>query len=190
MKEEIWKDIPGYEAMYQAGSCGSIKSLERDVFIGDSVSYRIPTRILKENFNPQGYKILGLSKNSKTKIFQVHQLVAIAFLGHKLCGYKIVVDHINNIKTDNRVENLQLISQRINISKDKKDKSSNHIGIYLNKHNKSPKWVAQITINKKIVHLGSFEEEEVAAKVFKNAVKNIDKYNNNNKQFRELCAAI
>jgi ribosomal protein L15E len=72
----------------------------------------------------------------------------MAFLNHTPCGYKIVVDHIdNNIKTDNRLENLQLITQRENVSKDIKNTSSKYIGVCW--HKKAKKWRSSIQINGK-----------------------------------------
>ena len=69
--------------------------------------------------NKKGYLFVIL-KNielNKTQQKSVHQLVAMAFLNHIPCGHKLVVNHINMIKTDNRVENLELITQQENWDK-------------------------------------------------------------------------
>ena len=112
-------------------------------------------------------------------------MVAITFLKHKPNGFKTVVDHINNIRTDNRLENLQLISQRENVSKDIVDKTSNYIGVYWD--NLPSKWKSQIEINYKKVHLGYFDDELEASKIYQLAIDNIEKYNNNNNnEFRKF----
>ena len=94
----------------------------------------------------------------------VHQLVAMAFLGHVPCGHKIVVDHINHDKLNNRLENLQLITNRENCSKDVKNKSSKYTGVSWDKARN--KWVSQIKINGKTVPLGRYKCELVASIVY------------------------
>jgi len=104
-------------------------------------------RIIKPQKNTHGYLSVGLSFNGFLKNFCIHQLVAVAFLNHKMDGtYKIVVDHINNIKTDNRVGNLQLITSRENSSKEKRG-TSQYTGVSWNK--KIQKWNSFISINRK-----------------------------------------
>ena len=91
------------------------------------------------------------------------------FLNHKP-NKEFVVDHINNIKLDNRLENLQLITQRENSSKDRKG-TSVYRGVSWAKQNK--KWIAQITINKKKINLGYFTIELNASKAYNLALINI-----------------
>jgi len=101
---------------------------------------------------------------------KIHQLVAIAFLNHIPCGHELVVDHIDNDPTNNNIENLQIVTNRQNCSKDRKGKS-----IYTGVHWNKKYWVASITINKKRFHLGSFDCEIKASKVYKKALSD---YNN------------
>jgi len=177
MKEkelEIFKDIPEYEGIYQISNLGNVKSLYKN---GKEI-------ILKPSVSKKYLKV-KLCKNNKCKTYQIHQLVAITFLKHKPNGFKTVVDHINNIRTDNRLENLQLISQRENVSKDIVDKTSNYIGVYWD--NLPSKWKSQIEINYKKVHLGYFDDELEASKIYQLAIDNIEKYNNNNNnEFRKF----
>jgi hypothetical protein len=94
----------------------------------------------------------------------------MAFLNHKPDGTnKIVVDHINNIKTDNRLVNLQLISQRENTSKDKKNGTSQYTGVCWKKSKN--KFEAQININNKYKYLGLFTDEYEAHLAYEKALK-------------------
>lgn len=110
MQEEIWKDVPSYEGLYEVSSLGNIKSLRRNKILYPS----------KEH----GYLKTSLRKDGKQRHFSIHQLVAMAFLGHEPCGHKVVVDHINENKLDNRIENLQIITNKENVIKSIKLKKS------------------------------------------------------------------
>lgn len=114
LEGEIWKDIPAYEGYYQVSNLGRVKSLER--FIRQklgSVSHR-PDRILKATIMKTGYASVTISKNgSNRKSFTVHILVMRAFAEVKP---HLVVDHINNIRSDNRLENLRYCTSYENTS--------------------------------------------------------------------------
>ena len=101
---EIWKEVKDYEG-YKISNLGNVKSKTG--------------RLLKPCKSANGYLVLGLGKGDKRKTKSIHQLLAIAFLGHTPNGMKLVVDHINGIKTDNRLINLQVITNRHNLSKDR-----------------------------------------------------------------------
>ena len=81
---------------------------------------------------------------------------------------KLIVDHINNDKLDNTVENLQYITQRLNSSKDKKNTSSIYTGVSWNKEKK--KWKSCIRINGKSKHLGYFTDELEASNTYQKAI--------------------
>ena len=81
---EIWKNIPGYEGIYQCSNLGRIKSLGNDRSRKE--------KILKQFINENGYYNLILWKNGKTKTYKVHQLVCIVFLSHDK-NSNLVVDH-------------------------------------------------------------------------------------------------
>jgi len=171
MEKEIWKELPGFEGYYEVSNQGRVRSLDRKAWNGKC--YRLSKGRVLNPVLTNGYKRVVLYSNKKKKTFSVHQLIAIAFLSHEPCGYKIVVDHINNVKTDNRLENLQLISQRENSSKDKKGCSSKYTGVSWKKQNN--KWISSIVIKGKIKHLGYFDTEEEANKYYQDALKAIEK---------------
>ena len=98
----------------------------------------------------------------------------MAFLNHVPSGMVIVVDHINNNHLDNRVENLQLITQSKNMEKsiDKTKTSSRYTGINWDKFSK--KWKVQVRYNKKQKHIGLFENEIDALHSLQKALKNLN----------------
>jgi hypothetical protein len=172
MQKEFFKDVPNYEGLYQVSNIGNVKSLPREI-VNAKGKYISKEKILKPGKDGKGYYFVNLSKEGKMKSIKVHVLVAMAFFGHKTNGYKIVVDHINNNPSDNRLENLQLISQRENCSKDRKNKSSKYIGVYW--HKKANKWMGRIQINKKNIYLGIFENEHEAHLAYQKALEEIKK---------------
>ena len=110
------------------------------------------------------------------KKIRVHQLVAMAFLGHVRDGsMKVLIDHKNDIKNDNRVENLQFLNNRENVTKslDRSKCSSKYIGVYFDKSRN--KWVSNITIENKKKHLGRFENEYDAHLAYQKALQELKK---------------
>jgi hypothetical protein len=156
---ENWKDIKGYEGFYQVSDLGRVKSLRYG-------------NILKNHTSNNGYMVVNLSANTRRAKKMVHTLVAESFLNHKSTREK-VVDHINNIKTDNNLNNLQIISHRENCSKDKKGYLSRYVGVTYNGKNK--KWVSMISINTKSTFLGSFDTEDRASIAYNFALTQLDK---------------
>lgn len=108
MNNEIWKDIKGYEDLYQISNLGNVKSLYRIInytFNGKPKKRKIYEKILKKSVNRFGYEYVCLSREYKTHKVKVHRLVAEAFIPN--VNNKPQVNHINGVKTDNRVENLE-----------------------------------------------------------------------------------
>lgn len=164
MDGEIWKDIPNYEGVYQISNLGRCRSVDRNVYYKDGRVRFFKGRILCLRINPGGRYYVTLSSESKVKTFKIHKLVAMAFLNHTPCGYKEVVDHINNNPLDNRLENLCLTTQRHNASKDRKNKSSIYTGVSFCKTRN--KWVAEIRIGSKRINLGAYNIEKDAHQAY------------------------
>jgi len=159
--QEVWKDIPNYEGIYQVSNLGNVKSLKFNKEI-----------IMKSAINSRGYRQIVLSNTPIRETRTVHSLVAEAFLNHKSIKGEVVIDHINDIKTDNRLENLQIVTQRYNTYKTKKNNSSTFKGVHFS--NTYKKWIAKIKINKKDIHLGSFDCELKAHLAYQNKLKEIE----------------
>ena len=166
--KEIYKNIPGYEGVYQVSNLGNVKSFKFD-----------KERILKSGVNSRGYLQVILSKDGKLKGIKVHQLVAMSFLGHTPDGMNSVVDHIDNNRLNNHMDNLQIISNRENSSRSKID-----CGVSWFKA--ANKWLAQIVIGGKVIYLGVFTEKQDGLDMYKLALNNIHLYNGDKKQFRNI----
>lgn len=116
--KEIWKDINGYEGIYQVSNLGKVKSISREVkhkgLFGNKEICHIKEKILSQNTDgKRGYLKVSLIKNGKTKHYFVHRLVAMAFIENT--HNKEQVNHINGIKTDNTVKNLEWCTNKENL---------------------------------------------------------------------------
>jgi len=163
---EIWKDIPGYEGVYQISNLSRIKSLSRIILKNGKYPFKSKEKYLSKSI-VNGYEHISLS-SVKTKNYSVHQLVAMAFLNHTPCGYKLVVNHKNFNGLDNRLENLEIITQRENANHRKDKLSSKYNGVCFSKNDN--KWKATIYVNGKNKHLGYFKTEIEASEYYQNAL--------------------
>lgn len=104
-QKEIWRDIKGYEGLYQVSNLGNVKSL----------TYKNTKQIRNRRpyKNKNGYLRVELSKNGKKKKVSIHRLVAQAFILNT--DNKPEVNHKNGIKADNRADNLEWVEPKENI---------------------------------------------------------------------------
>lgn len=114
MKNEIWKDIEGYEGLYQVSNLGRIKSLHRRIEHPHSGFITLKERILKPSTDTSGYLFVRLCNNGKSKQLLVHRLVAQTFLENpqKLPE----VNHIDECKSNNQISNLEYCDRSYNIN--------------------------------------------------------------------------
>lgn len=153
MNEEF-RVVPGYPD-YSVSNKGVVISRKRIK----------PKRLslLKTGGKDQYYGV-SLGDGIKQRRFYVHQLVAMAFLGHVRDGYNKVIDHVDGNRFNNNLSNLRIVSHRDNITK-RKDRRK-HTGVRENQSGN--KYTASIHINGKLTHLGSsFNTPEEASDAYK-----------------------
>lgn len=166
-KTEVFKPIVGFETLYHVSDLGRVKSI--------NYNHTKKERLLKLSLNSDGYFKVSLFKNKKNKVIKVHQVVAIMFLGHKPCGYKLVINHKNIDRLDNRKINLEIVTQRENSNRKHLKSTSKYVGVYW--HSRDKKWNASIAIGRKSKHLGAYDNESKAKEAYDNE---LIKINNNN----------
>lgn len=98
---EIWKDVVGYEGLYQVSNLGRVKALSKT----DRLGRFYPERLKAICDNGNGYKVVNFKVNCNSKMFTVHRLVANAFIPNPQNDQYI--NHIDGDKSNNRVDNLE-----------------------------------------------------------------------------------
>jgi phage-related protein len=157
---EIWKDVKGYEGLYQVSDLGRVRSLERKIVNRNGKHLLNKERILSQCPDTGGYLLVHFSANGFRGCKKVHNLVAEVFLGEKEDGYE--VNHKNGINTDNRYLNLEYATHQENM---------NHRAIVINTkprgvYTKGQKWVSVITFKGQRIKLGDFLSKSEAYKAY------------------------
>ena len=173
---EIWKDIPNYEGKYMVSNIGNVKSL--------NFKNTKKEKILKTTIAKCGYHYTTLCKDGVRKKKYNHQLVAMAFLNHKPNKFEKVVNHKNFDKLDNRLENLEIVSNRENSNQKHIKSTSIYTGVHWD--SRKNKWSSVIHINNKNIFLGLFTDEIEAAKIYEKALNNTSLFKGCNNEFRQL----
>lgn len=144
---EIWKDIKGYEGYYQISNLGRLRSLDRYIKFKKLGHTRLfKGVILADVFDSKGYNINCIKINQVKKNVKIHRLVAKAFIPNP--KNKPQVNHINEIKTDNRATNLEWCTAKENMNHGSIGK---RISISNTNNEKTSKKVYQYTLDDKLV---------------------------------------
>lgn len=118
-RNEIWKDIEGYEGYYQVSNFGRVRSVDRVVEWaspkGTVYSCFKKGRIIKAFLRGKGYNSVNFSKNGINHPIYIHFLVAKAFVNGYKSGFQ--VNHIDENKNNNKADNLEWISGKENTNK-------------------------------------------------------------------------
>ena len=159
--EEVWKDIEGYEGLYQVSNYGNVKSLPK------KKGYAIAKKpiIINPFTNCNGYLLVTLCKNNTQKHFQVHRLVAKTFIPN--IENKPQVDHINRVRNDNRVENLRWVT----ISENGHNTCFNRLVEYKGETKTVSEWSKKLGIKQVTLHARLFRYGWDIDKAFATPVK-------------------
>ena len=111
MQELIWKSVPNYEGFYEVSNNGQVRSVDRFVQFNGTLSL-VKGKAKNIRLDTYGYAVVSLSKNGVEKTMKVHRLVAMAFIPNP--ENKPCIDHVNTIRTDNRVDNLRWVTSKEN----------------------------------------------------------------------------
>ena len=142
MTKEVWKDIKGYEGLYQVSNLGRVKSLAHVTIRKNGSKLPVKERILKPSTTPDGYLRVELFRSGKRKIMNIHRLVYEVF--HKNPENKPCVNHIDENKTNNMASNLEWCTAKENCNHGTRNKR------IAKSKNKS---VAQYTPNGKLIKI-------------------------------------
>lgn len=168
--QEIWKDIPEFEGRYQVSNLGRIKSLARV----DRMNRNVPEIILKPSIKNQ-YHVVNLYKPFKNRKKNypryVHRLVFHAFNGIKPDH----IDHLNEVKTDNNLSNLEAVTPRENVHRYIKSRPRDlPLGVhFLKAGQRKKRFRALIMINGKQFPLGNHLTPEEASNAYQNKLRTL-----------------
>jgi hypothetical protein len=160
---EVWNSVLDYEGYYEVSNLGNVKSLDRLINFPHGMFVK-KGKLLKSSSNGTGYYKLTLSKNGLSRDHYVHRLVIESFVGKN----DLHINHINGIRNDNRLGNLEFVTIRENQHK-RLLKKELPTGVSRVRN----KYRAVIGINGKNIHLGYFETAEMASDVFNKKLKSI-----------------
>jgi hypothetical protein len=171
---EIWNDIPNYEGLYQVSNLGRVKSLDKSWYQfnpqrGGNVLMKRKSKIIKPQPNGNGYLQAYLVKDKTKKKFYIHRLVKMTF--DKLSFLDI--DHINGLRSDNRLENLRYCTRHENMTFDNVKRKNKRISSFIGVNFSGGKWRSVFNLNKKRYWLGEFDNEIDAHLAYKNKIKEI-----------------
>jgi hypothetical protein len=156
---EIWEDVPGYKGHYMVSNLGNVFTIKNNRLMSPSL-----TGVRNK------YKEVRFCVNGIVTRYKVHQLVAMAFLGHKIDGFNIVVDHIDGDTFNNAPDNLRLTTNRFNVSRAVGGKSK-YVGVSWD--SRRCKWKSSIRIGNKRIFLGRFNCELSAYKAYTDALNKL-----------------
>lgn len=172
--KEIFKPIKNYEGLYEISNLGRVKSFERKVKVGYGAFRLKSETVLRLIMDKGGYLTVNLYGDGRQKSFKIHHLVWDNFRNRKRNGLILQIDHIDGNKKNNKIDNLQLLSLRENISKgfmQNGKKTSLYTGVCWLK--KLKKWRAQIRIKGERKYLGCFKNEKTASQAYQKVLKKL-----------------
>ena len=166
MEAEVWKSVKGFEGIYKVSNTGKVRCIERTVIRRNGRPLKIKGGEMYIGKDRYGYSIVNFNVNKKRYLKKVHRLVYESHIGD--VNPTLVVDHIDNNKTNNHASNLQEITGRLNTSKDRVKLLGLPTGVYKNKNGMGYK--VTIQKNGKAIYIGTYQTIEDARFAYKNAL--------------------
>lgn len=168
---EKWKDVIGYEGLYQVSSKGRVRSVDR--LVSSAGRFRKEKgRVKALSANHDGYPRVGLYKGGKGKYFSVHRLVAAAFIPNP--ENKPLVDHINGTRNDNRVKNLRWATHSQNNAHcHSTSRNSGIVGVRRRDACKKNPWEVSGSVGGKEITIGYFPTLPLAIQARKKHLKEV-----------------
>ena len=173
---ELWKNIKNYEGYYQISNLGRVKSLKKWCGNKHIKKYIDKEQIIKPSRDNLGYLKVMLHKERKIENKRIHRLVAEAFLDNP--NNLPVINHIDNNKNNNCVNNLEWCTQKHNVEEGikcfaRKYDYKGNFKKFIIKDKRYNRYYVRFTFNKKTEYLGGFSN-------IKDAVKKRDEFLKNN----------
>lgn len=167
MIEEVWKPIitkqADFTGLYEISNYGRIKSFPRR---GASKTIKI----LKPGTS-RNYYVVKLCKNKEMYDYLVHHLVWDTFREEKRNGRILQVDHIDNDPHNNCIDNLQLLTNRENLSKGWQHKRKNKLPTGVSRSGRCNTYLVRVKLNGKRIKIGRFITVEEASRAYQNFIK-------------------
>lgn len=159
MKDEIWKDIRGFEGYYQVSNLGNVKSLDRIIVRSNNSKYTSKGKMSNPVKHKDGYHRVNLRKEG-VHIRLVHRVVMESFIGTS----KLQVNHVDGNKSNNNLLNLEYVTHLENMNHASTVlKGKKRYGV---RSTPSGKWRADIRVGHLRKSLGTFSNKEEAYKKF------------------------
>jgi hypothetical protein len=165
MSKEVWKEVVEFADSYEVSNKGNVRSVDRVVIRSNGRPITVNGKDISIMPDKDGYSIVQLYKDGRRYVRKVHRMVYEAFVGE--LSKDLVIDHRDNDKSINSVENLQQVTNRFNVSKDRK--RSLPTGVYLNANGGGFK--VQFQANNVSVYIGTYSTIKSANKAYKDALK-------------------
>jgi hypothetical protein len=173
--EKIWRPVKGFEGSYHISNYGEVKSLGRQILFkryNPKLKRWHRERIMKPSVTKQGYLKVQLFDNCDYTIKAVAHLVWDAFGDKPRDGHRLQVDHKDGDCANNRIDNLQLLTNRANTSKGWRQNGKKlPTGVSWDKS--KGRYVTSIRIDGHNYHLGRYKTAELASAVYQNKLKQI-----------------
>lgn len=165
---EEWRDIQGWEGFYRISSLGRVMSVEREIPTTRGPK-TISQRIMVAEPNTRGYLKVNLHRDGRQKTFEIHRMTAKAFLENPQ-GLPDV-DHINRVRSDNRLSNLRWASERVNIINRTPSPNTTTGLVGVRFKSGANRWSARIKLFGEEKYLGTFDTVEKALSARERAVE-------------------